>query len=154
MEIYLVQHAESKSKEEDPERPLTEAGFRNIEKIALYAKEHIPVDVKNIIHSGKLRAKQTAEVLAKHLNPLEGIDETDGLDPLADPSIWAERVSISKENIMLVGHLPHLEKLAGILLCGDETKNVIAFQNAGITRLSQDADDRWMIDWIIVPSVV
>ncbi|UCE67022.1 MAG: phosphohistidine phosphatase SixA [Candidatus Zixiibacteriota bacterium] len=154
MEIYLVQHAESKSKEEDPERPLTDEGFGNIDKIASYARKHIAISLRTIIHSGKLRARRTAEALAGYLEPTEGISESDGLEPMADPSIWAERISKSEKDIMLVGHLPHLAKLAGVLLSGDETKNVIGFQNAGIVKLIRDADDNWRIDWIIVPSIV
>lgn len=154
MDVFLIQHAESKPKEEDPERPLTEEGLENINKISSYARQHINIGVDKIFHSGKLRAKQTAEVLAGYLKPAEGVSETDGLEPMADPTIWAKRISQIQNDIMLVGHLPHLGRLTSVLLGTDETKNVVNFQNAGMVKLSPDADGNWVIDWIIVPSIV
>jgi len=154
MEIYLVQHAKSKPKEEDPERPLSDEGFKDIEKMAIFASNIAGIVVRKIAHSGKLRARQTAEVLAAGLRPVEGLGEADGLDPLADPGIWAERISESDGSIMLVGHLPHLAALTGVLLEGDKAKNPVNFHNAGIIKLVGDPDSKWYIDWIVVPSVV
>lgn len=154
MEIYLIQHGESQSKEEDPERPLTDKGRSDTERVAAYARNHADIDIKIIFHSGKLRAIQTAEIIAKYMNPSEGIRESDGLEPMADPDIWAERISTSKGNIMLVGHLPHLGKLVGVLLNADESKNVVNFQNSGIIKLIRPEGGAWMLDWIIVPSIV
>ncbi|UCC78693.1 MAG: phosphohistidine phosphatase SixA [Candidatus Zixiibacteriota bacterium] len=154
MAVFLIQHAESKPKEEDPERTLTDEGSENINKISSYARQHINVSVDRIFHSGKLRARQTAEVLAGYLKPAEGVSETDGLEPMADPTIWAKRISQIQNDIMLVGHLPHLGRLTSVLLGADATKSIVNFRNAGIVKLSQAPDDNWMIDWIIVPSIV
>ena len=56
MYLYLVQHAESMSKEQDPDRPLTEKGLADINRMARYAASHLAVDIRRIYHSGKLRA--------------------------------------------------------------------------------------------------
>jgi phosphohistidine phosphatase len=154
MEIYLVQHAKSKSREEDPERPLTDEGFRDIERSAGFARKNSGMTVRKILHSGKLRAGQTAEALAAGLCPVEGVEEVGDLEPMADPGIWAERISEGDGHIMLVGHLPHLANLAGVLLSGDQTKNPINFHNAGIIKLIRDSDSIWRIDWIIIPSII
>lgn len=154
MKIYLVQHAESKGKEEDPDRSLTDEGLQNIGRVAVYAKLHLEIDVKEILHSGKLRARQTAEILTRHLNPPGGVKAVDGLEPLADPGIWAERIAADGNDIMLVGHLPHLARLAGVLLCGNEDQEIIAFRNAGIVCLEGDADSGWKLLWMITPSII
>jgi phosphohistidine phosphatase len=154
MQIYLIQHAESRSKEEDPERSLTDEGLQNIGRIAEYAKNHLEIDVKEILHSGKLRARQTAEILARHLNPPGGISAVDGLEPMADPAIWFERIKAVKNDMMLVGHLPHLARLAGLLLCGNENKDIIRFRNAGIVSLAGDGGAGWKLLWIITPSII
>jgi phosphohistidine phosphatase len=154
MALYLVQHSESKSKDEDPQRPLTDEGLKNANKVASYAKEHIHIKVSAIFHSGKLRAEQTSEVFAMYLEPEKGFKEIDGLEPMANPNIWAERLAKINDNIMLVGHLPHLGKLAGILLNSDENMNPIIFRNAGIVKLSRDENNNRLIDWIIVPSII
>jgi len=60
MDIYIVQHAQSKPSEQDPTRPLSEEGLSNIERVAAHAAR-FRLSVDHIYHSGKLRAKQTAE---------------------------------------------------------------------------------------------
>ena len=64
MRIYLVQHGEAKKENEDPLRPLTEEGIKNAEKVASYLAK-LNLKIKKIFHSGKLRAKQTAEIYGK-----------------------------------------------------------------------------------------
>jgi phosphohistidine phosphatase len=154
MELYLVQHAKSRTKEEDPERPLTDEGREEIEKMAIFAGKKSGIEVRKIIHSGKLRAKQTAEILAGKLRPPEGCEEADGLDPMAEPSIWAEKLERMGGSIMLVGHLPHLGNLAGVILCGEAANNPISLHNSGIIKLVRNSESRWLIDWIVVPSVI
>lgn len=154
MHLYLVQHAESMSKEQDPDRPLTEKGLADINRMARYAASHLAVDIRRILHSGKLRAQQTAEILAEHLSPPDGIESANDLDPLAEPSAWAKRLNESDENIMLVGHLPHLARLASVLLGGDQEKTIIAFRNAGVVCLAKDDSGDWSIRWMVIPDII
>lgn len=151
MKLYFVQHAESKRKEEDHTRSLSDRGWEDIRKTANYAKKHLRIKVEQIVHSGKLRAKQTAEVLAEHLNPPNGVTTDTSLEPLADPKAWKKRLSETKEDIMVVGHLPHLSKLTSYLLADDETKEVIGFKMGGIVCLERDQQRRWTIQWMITP---
>lgn len=150
----MVQHAESKRKEEDPSRPLSEKGERDIRKVAKYAEKHLQIQVRQIVHSGKLRAKQTAEVLAEHLHLEEAVRVAEGLEPLADPKVWKSQLAETIEDIMIVGHLPHLSKLASHLLTRDETKEVMAFRMAGITCLERDESGRWTVRWMITPEII
>ena len=150
MKLYLVQHGEAKREEEDPARPLTDRGREEAEKIASHIAK-TGVQVERIIHSGKLRAKQTAEIMAKHLKPPKGVDQADNLDPLADPKIWAERLKDISEDIMLVGHLPHLSKLASLLLTGNADLEPIKFRMAGIICLERDEKGKWSLLWALRP---
>jgi len=154
MKLYFVQHAESKRKEEDHTRSLSDRGWEDIRKTANYAKEHLRIKVEQIVHSGRLRAKQTAEVLAEHLNPPNGVKTDINLEPLADTEAWKKRLGETTEDIMLVGHLPHLSRLASLLLAGDETKDVIAFSMGGIVCLERDQQRRWTIRWMITPDTI
>ena len=106
MKLYLVQHAEAKSKAEDPSRPLSENGLKTIGEVAKYAAQHLRIQVAEIVHSGKLRAKQTAEVLAEHLKPTKWLMTSKDLEPLADPGIWKNHLAETPKDTMLVGHLP------------------------------------------------
>jgi len=154
MNLYLVQHAEATPESEDPERRLSEPGWAGIRKMARFAADRLEIRVPRILHSGKARARETAEVLAEALRPQLGVEAADGLDPLADPRVWAGRAADSRENAMLVGHLPHLSKLASLLLCGDEDKPVVAFQMGGIAYLRRDEAGRWSIGWLVVPGIL
>jgi len=154
MNLYLVQHAESKLKEEDPQRSLSDKGRTDVEKVAVFVAEHTTLKVDRILHSGKTRARQTAEVLARYLNPPEGVSATEGLEPLVDPSIWANRLAEEKEDLMLVGHLPHLDKLAVKLICGDEVRSAVMFQNAGIVCLVRDDSSYWSLYWMVTPKML
>ncbi len=153
MFVYLVQHAEAKSEQEDPSRSLSEKGMQNIKKVASYASQY-NLKVHMIFHSTKLRAKQTAEVLSEHLKSANGISEVDGLAPLDDPAIWAQRLKDIPEDVILVGHLPHLDKLASLLLCGEKEKNVISFKMAGIVCLQRTDTESYSLQWMVTPEVV
>lgn len=153
MFVYLVQHAEAKREEEDRIRPLSETGFKDITRVASYASR-LNININEILCSPKLRANQTAQVLADHLKPLKGPLETDGLAPLDEPSIWAERLRVMTDNSMLVGHLPHLDKLASLLLCGDADKNVVSFKTAGVVCLIRNENMTWSLQWMITPEII
>ena len=149
----MVQHADAMLKEEDPSRPLSRKGWKMIRNMAKYAQKHLQIQVAQIIHSGKLRARQTAEVLAEHLHPAKGVSVSNDLEPLADPVIWKKRLAETAEDVMLVGHLPLLQKLTSRLLTGDENKKVVTFNNAGIVCLNKE-DGHWTIQWIMTPEIL
>lgn len=154
MKLYLVQHATARRKEEDPSRPLSEQGWREIVKVAEYSAKYLDIHVEQILHSSKLRAKQTAEVLAEHLQPTKGAVLAQYLEPLADPKFWQRRLAQARENTIIVGHLPHLSKLTSILLTGDEAKEVVAFRMAGIVCLQRNETNQWVLKWLITPEIV
>jgi phosphohistidine phosphatase len=151
MLLYLSQHAAARTKEEDPERDLTEKGRLDIEAVAHHLKR-LNIEVQQIFHSGKTRARTTAQILADHLQPRAGLTAAPGLDPLDDPEIWARRVADLQENILLVGHLPHLGKLAALLISGDKDKAVINFQMGSVVELKRMDPQQWALDWMIVPA--
>jgi len=152
MHLYLVQHAEAKKKEEDPLRMLTDKGTQDIKKVASYVAK-LNLKVSNIYHSGKTRALQTAQILHESLNTSAGILQTDGLSPKDEPGVWAERLSSVKDNFIIVGHLPHLSKLASLLVAGDERKDIVNVQIASIVCLRRFDDGHWAIDWMMTPEI-
>ncbi len=151
MLLYLVQHAEALNKEEDPSRGLSEKGAGDIKKVAAFVKG-LDIDLQEIVHSGKKRALQTAEVLAESVRADMGINESDGLLPKDDPGIWVEKIAGLEHDKMLVGHLPHLARLAAMLLSSD--RNMVEFENAGIVCLKRAGDRSWAVDWIIKPRLI
>ena len=154
MKAYLVQHAQAKPEAEDPERHLTDSGNAALCRVAGYASQYANLKVRQILHSGKTRARQTASILDSYLNPPEGVEPTDGLNPNDDPAVWAKRLASQAEDLMLVGHLPHLSRLASLLLCDDAHAKLIEFQMGGIVCLKRDAEGHWAVGWMLVGEVV
>ena len=156
MRLYLVQHAEPKRKEEDPARPLSEKGRKDIHKMAAYLKDHANIQIGAIFHSGKTRAKQTAQVLAEALSLPQGIREVEGLEPLADVEAWAKRLASREvdEETMLVGHLPHLSRLASRLICENDDQEVVSFRQGGVACLKRGEEGGWTVNWILIPELI
>jgi len=152
MAVYLVQHGKSLSKEVDPEKGLSDEGKAQVDRIAQVAAGY-EVPVSRIVHSGKKRARQTAECFADFLKPQEGIAQVAGVKPLDDVTAFAQDVK-RMDNCMIVGHLPFMERLTAYLITGDPEKSVIKFQNGGMVCLDQAPDQGgWIIKWALMPDI-
>lgn len=151
MYLYLVQHGEAKPDREDPARPLTDRGRDEVARVARHAAG-MGLQVAEIRHSDKLRAEQTAALLAGHLKPLRGVREVTGLAPMDDPATARAEVETAQEPLMLVGHLPHLGRLSSSLLVGDPGKEVIQFRMGAIMCLAK-AKPGWLLQWILTPEI-
>ncbi|MBT4512182.1 MAG: phosphohistidine phosphatase SixA [Chloroflexi bacterium] len=152
MSLFLVQHGKSLPPDIDPERGLSEEGISEVEIIASMAKSH-GIGVASIQHSGKKRAQQTADIFAIALNPKGGVEERNGINPMDDVEPFARGVNV-KDNVMLVGHLPFMERLVSYLITGSTDRPVIKFQNGGIVCLEQDPYTQiWIIKWTLLPHI-
>jgi phosphohistidine phosphatase len=141
--VYLAHHADAVGPDVDPQRPLSPDGRTHAERIAQRAKE-CGVTPAAIWHSGKLRARQTAEAYWRACNPLAEFSAIRGLQP-TDPPEWI-RDRIAEDSIerslgegaravMLVGHMPNLPKVLR-LLTGNE---LAEFPPHGLVALTADA---------------
>jgi phosphohistidine phosphatase len=149
--VYLVQHGEAKPETEDPARPLTDRSRAEVRRVAERAAA-LGIQVVEIRHSGKLRARQTADILAEHLRPPRGIREMEGLAPADYPSKAEAEVASARDPLMPVGHLPHLSRLASLLLLGDPRREIIRFRMGAIVCLVK-ADGGWLLQWVLTPEI-
>ena len=148
MTIYLVQHGLCLAKEVDPERSISPEGRDAIIQVA-HTAANAGITISTIYHSGKLRAFQTAELFSEHLKT-PNIECIPGLSPLDNVEDFARRFQFA-EKIMLVGHLPFMQRLAAYLITGNQDLTVVKFQNAGIVCLNQDETSNWYLKWTIMP---
>ncbi len=153
MKLYLVQHAKAASKDADPQRPLTEEGRRDIQKVAEFIKP-LNLSVDYLWHSGKKRAVQTSEFLAEVVKINEAQIIHDGLGPNDNVTVLKDELISARQDIMIVGHLPFLPKLASLLLTNSESSNTVAFKNAGIVCLDYSDDNQWQLQWMIIPELL
>ena len=152
MSVYLVQHGLSLPKDVDPGKGLSEEGIAEVQRIADVARGY-GIRVTRIVHSGKARAHQTADLFAARLQPAQGVMPMEGMKPLDDVTAFAAQIDNSSDT-MYVGHLPFMERLAAFLLTGSYAKPVFKFQNGGIVSLYEDADlGSWVIKWALMPKI-
>jgi phosphohistidine phosphatase len=119
MTIYLVHHAHALGPDVDAQRPLSAAGLAHADRLA--AEAHAAgVSPAAIWHSGKLRARETAEAFLRRCNPFATFRMVRGLRPEDSPAGLRDVIAAETADLMIVSHLPLLPALAR-MLCSDVT---------------------------------
>ncbi|NIO47813.1 MAG: phosphohistidine phosphatase SixA [Candidatus Aminicenantes bacterium] len=150
MKLYLIQHGISLPEEKDPEKSLSLEGKEETQRTAEFLKaKNIEVDA--VWHSPKQRAAQTAQIIVNSIFCSE-IKERDDLNPLDPVANFPEEIKSSNKNLMIIGHLPFLQKLASLLLSGSETNQFISFKNSGVVCL--EYTDTWKVAWMVTPALL
>ena len=152
IQIYLVQHGESVAKEIDPDRPLSERGRIDVARIAEFLK-NAGVTVDKILHSGKARARQTAEIFAVTLSKSRVLVAISGIDPNDPVDQLIEQINMWTENTLVAGHLPFMAKLVAKLLLGNAAPVVTVYQPGSVVCLAKDEDGHWRIQWMLRPEL-
>jgi phosphohistidine phosphatase len=153
MELYLIRHGEADGNAPDADGgpPLTDNGLAQVRRAAHFAAR-LGVKVAEIRHSEKLRAVQTAQEFERALGcprrQLPRIGPNDDINPLRREAAGLQ------QNVMVVGHLPYLGRIAGALLAQDESMPVVVFHPAAIVRLDRRDDARWSLQLVMPPGVM
>ena len=153
MKLYLVQHGESLEKEINPERPLSPKGTEDIKILAEFLSIRIPV-VSTIFHSGKLRAKQTAELMALKITNKNGVQKLLGIEPTDFIAPIAYEIESWDEDTIVAGHLPFMAKLVSKLTTGDEAVSTVAYEPGSIVCLEKVTEKKWLILWMLRPTLL
>lgn len=153
MKLYLVQHGKAHSKDENPERPLTDAGVADIERLAVFMNR-ADIRVERVIHSGKLRARQTAKILAAAIAPEVRLDTSGLMNPNDNPGAFDWQSESWDRDTLIVGHLPFMAKLVSHLLIDDSERPVTAYKPGSVVCLEHDSDGHWSINWMIRPELL
>ena len=153
MRIYLMQHGKPVSKEEDSERPLSDEGRNDVERMAEFLQRS-GVRIEGILHSGKTRARQTAEIMVSRLNPGLEPQERPGLSPLDDVKEIADQIKEVKQDLWIVGHLPHLARLTSLLIASTKSVPVVSFRQGGVVCLEKGEEGHWFVAWMLVPELM
>lgn len=146
--ICLVHHGDAVGSDVDAMRPLSEAGREAVARLAEEARQRgVKPDV--VWHSGKLRARQTAEAFRRACNPLAGCSAVRGLQP-DDPPVWMrDQLFGEPRSILLAGHMPHLPGLLR-LLRGDAADTPADFPLHGCVALEFEGEI-WKELWRLRP---
>ena len=160
MYFYLVRHGEAKSELEDPLRPLSAEGKKGVEAVASLLGR-LGTRPAEINCSEKLRARETAEIIANRLSIIDRLKTMKGLAPNDAVNPVAELLCAEDKSLMLVGHLPFLSRLLSLLVISDPEHPIVSFQAGGIVCLERDDSlkfpapgNGWIIKWVLSPESV
>ncbi len=142
MFLYLAHHGDALEPAENSQRPLSARGRAQTGALAAQAAAR-GVRPAAIWHSGKLRARQTAEAYWRACNPLAEFTATRWAQP-GDPPRLADLLAVETRDVMLVGHMPHLDRLLRRLLGGDEDRP--PFPVNGLVTVER-VDEAWVERW-------
>jgi len=148
MQLVLVRHGAAVSGNEDPARPLSEAGRKEAEGTAGFLGP-LGLPIREVWHSGKARAEETAKILAGALGEGAKLVKRNGLNPMSEPESVAEEVRTRTDDLMIVTHLPFVSRLASLLLAGSDSPEVLLFGTASAACLVHLAPDDWRVAWML-----
>ena len=143
MKVYLVRHGKAQPTGVDPSNPLTVEGRSEISHLARTLR-NLNLKVTGIVHSGKLRAEETAGIIADSVNPPQGVRVVKGLAPQDDISEAMEMIETFEQELMIVGHLPFLENLLAALVKPAENEVLPSFDNGTLVGVEKTGE-AWQI---------
>ena len=153
MKLYLVQHGDAVGKDVDPERPLSAQGTRDVAALAAFLQE-ASVTVERLWHSGKLRARQSAELLAGQTLPGGAPEPISGIAPNDSVTAFARDADVWEQDTLVVGHLPFLARLVALLVTGDPDREVVSYRPGSVVCLERNATDGWAVRWMLRPELL
>jgi phosphohistidine phosphatase len=179
MRIYLARHGDAVGPEENPRRPLSAKGRAEVERMASFLARS-GVRPRRVIHSGKLRAGETAAILARALVPGTVLEESEGLGPEDSPERlvsaarnWVQAAldgkgrggesrRVSKDepgpanDVLVVGHMPFMALALAALVGADATLEFAGFATGSVACLESEDDqgDRWRLLWLVSPGLL
>ncbi len=145
MNLYLLRHGiavepGTPGYEKDSDRPLIAKGEDRLREAAR-AMEKLELSFDLILSSPFLRAKQTAEIIAKNLRLQSKLAFSNELIPSGNPKLLIQQLNGFRpepENVLLVGHEPYLGKLVALLAAGN-TGLEIDFKKGGLCKLEAES---------------
>ena len=153
MKLYLVQHGEAMTKDEDPERPLSPKGQKDVASMATFL-QRAGISASRVMHSGKLRALQTAEILSAALAADAVPEIVDIINPNDTPGSFAWQMDARMDDTLVVGHLPFMAKLVTHLLTSDGGEPLVDYRPGSIVCLEHEEDHVWHLAWMIRPELL
>lgn len=146
--VVLVRHGDAVREEENPRRPLSVAGREHVARVVGLVAG-LGLEFEEIRHSGKERARETAEIFAARVGaPVDRVREAGGLKPKDDVETIAQELESDRRSVALVGHLPFMGLLASRLLSGDAGRLRLHFGDAGCLVASR-VEGGWQLEQFV-----
>lgn len=153
MRLYLMRHAEADQAElDDAKRPLTARGEHDAQHLANFLQAR-GYHLSHVIHSGKLRAQQTAEIIVSALASGQSAEIESALTGDDGLSCMLEKIATWTEDTLVVSHLPFISRLLSRLVAENADVQLVGFVPATVVCLELCESAKWRMKWCINPSL-
>jgi phosphohistidine phosphatase len=160
MDLFILRHAiavphGSEGYVHDSDRPLTPKGKKKMRRIA-EGMQALDLSFDLILSSPLVRARQTAEILAKVFKAEKNLKFTEHLAVGGDSKALIDEIDRkygTLAGIVLVGHEPSLSQLISLLLSGDGGLSIM-MRKGGLCKLTVDSLRHGRcatLDWLLTP---
>lgn len=156
MDLFILRHGEAGKRSPaagDFKRPLTVEGKKEIEEISNVFRA-LQIELDNILTSPLVRAKQTAEIVARTVKYKCKIEELESLKPEGSRLQFYSTLSRLKQDsqVLVVGHEPYLSELVSEAISQSDCR--IDLKKAGLARIrvmSTLPKIRGELRWLLTP---
>ena len=166
MKLYIVRHGDALPRERDPDCPLSARGRADAERLAGFLRAG-GIRAVRVVHSGKTRARQTADALARAVTPGKESEARTGLDPNDPTDALVSAAGRAGDDMVVVGHLPFVGRLVARLVVGREDAAVVVFRPGAMVCLERGLPSPqrssgfaqagesggWTIAWMLGPEL-
>lgn len=166
MKLILFRHAIAMDREEasakkiaDPDRPLIAKGKDKLQEMVKWLKKN-EAEIDIVVTSPYKRAQQTAEEILKayRIKSAAVCAQVTPEDPPQAFAEWLRQYAKDANTICLVGHEPHLSRLASWALSG-QVESFIDLKKSGVLCLEMDdlkqlGPRHCHLKWVVSPKIV
>ncbi|MBF0368245.1 MAG: phosphohistidine phosphatase SixA [Magnetococcales bacterium] len=153
MKLLLAHHGEAVPKEVDRDRPLTPRGISEIERSGAFLA-HGGVRVARICHSGKTRARQTADILARYLSDHQNLEIIPHIRPKDSADYLLYACTSWEKDTLIAGHGPHITRFVSLVLAGAQAPAQILSQPGTILCLERTEAHPFRLLWMLPPMLL
>lgn len=146
MKLCLMRHGQAQSRELDPNQGLSDEGKAEVLQLTQNLEKR-DITFKKIIHSGKTRARQTAEIIRDAISADAELTESDAIKPNDDPATIFNQIPGWKSDTLIVSHLPFIPELIKVL-CQTDLK--VPIETATMVCLEKNTGN-WELLWVETP---
>jgi phosphohistidine phosphatase len=158
MRVCVVRHGIAEERgpdKDDAGRALTQKGAQKARK-AVKGLESIGVKPSVVLTSPLVRAKETAAIVAERFSlPPEQLHTTSSLEPGAGPgALLRELASLNEEEVVCVGHAPHLDEFVAAALGTDEGVTELGKSGAACLQFARFEPPAATLRWLARPRML
>jgi phosphohistidine phosphatase len=157
MDVYFLRHGDAGAagawKGTDGDRPLSKAGAAQIQGVAA-SMARLRVHVDMILTSPLLRARQTAEIVARKLHKVDSLATEKRLAPGFGPAELEKMLAEHRDRaaLLLVGHEPDFSKV--ISACAGGARVTCGKGSLARVIIDDAASLQGILSWLIPAEVL